>query len=563
MKNKPLKSKLFYSYGIVFCFVLLLGLSSISALNMVTNQAVRYDEKVVPVVEQIGLVRRNMISVRRYLLNAIIAQTQDDYQRVKDSMAEDRDALYDSLDKIAEIMPEYATEVKNIDAKLQSVKIYNDQIMSLSAQFGNQQAYNEAYDIYINKYAVAFDEAADMIISLNNNIDNVADEQAKKVQDVSLISKIIIISVLILSFLAVIILTKLMLSYILEPVKKLVKGAEALEKGDFKNAKVSYQSKDEFGQLSVKLTNTMNRIVFITKDLQSILHDVSNGNFNAKSQDDRQYHGEYNLLKDSLYNLLNTLSDTIYQIITAADQVAIGADQVANGAQSLSQGSTEQASGVQQLAATLNDISHNVSENTLLIENVGQRVEETVSEVSLSSRKMNDMLNAMDEIANSSQEIEKIIKSIEDIAFQTNILALNAAVEAARAGAAGKGFAVVADEVRQLAANTAEASKNTASLILKSLQSVQNGKLIADETAESLSNVSTIITQLSEQAKKVSENSLAQNEAIEQTSIGVDQISAVVQTNSATAEESAAASEELSGQANMLKSLTNKFKLKE
>lgn len=563
MKNKPLKSKLFYSYGIVFCFVLLLGLSSISALNMVTNQAVRYDEKVVPVVEQIGLVRRNMISVRRYLLNAIIAQTQDDYQRVKDSMTEDRDALYDSLDKIAEIMPEYATEVKNIDAKLQSVKIYNDQIMSLSAQFGNQQAYNEAYDIYINKYAVAFDEAADMIISLNNNIDNVADEQAKKVQDVSLISKIIIISVLILSFLAVIILTKLMLSYILEPVKKLVKGAEALEKGDFKNAKVSYQSKDEFGQLSVKLTNTMNRIVFITKDLQSILHDVSNGNFNAKSQDDRQYHGEYNLLKDSLYNLLNTLSDTIYQIRTAADQVAIGADQVANGAQSLSQGSTEQASGVQQLAATLNDISHNVSENTLLIENVGQRVEETVSEVSLSSRKMNDMLNAMDEIANSSQEIEKIIKSIEDIAFQTNILALNAAVEAARAGAAGKGFAVVADEVRQLAANTAEASKNTASLILKSLQSVQNGKLIADETAESLNNVSTIITQLSEQAKKVSENSLAQNEAIEQTSIGVDQISAVVQTNSATAEESAAASEELSGQANMLKSLTNKFKLKE
>lgn len=354
-----------------------------------------------------------------------------------------------------------------------------------------------------------------------------------------------------------------MLHYILEPVKKLVKGAEALEKGDFKNAKVNYQSKDEFGQLSVKLTNTMNRIVFITKDLQSILHDVSNGNFNAKSQDDRQYHGEYNLLKDSLYNLLNTLSNTIYQIRTAADQVAIGADQVANGAQSLSQGSTEQASGVQQLAATLNDISTNVSENTQLIENVGQRVEETVSEVSLSSKKMNEMLSAMDEIAISSQEIEKIIKSIEDIAFQTNILALNAAVEAARAGTAGKGFAVVADEVRQLAANTAEASENTASLILKSLQSVQNGKLIADETAESLNNVSTIIIQLSEQAKKVSENSLAQNEAIEQTSIGVDQISAVVQTNSATAEESAAASEELSGQANMLKSLTNKFKLKE
>ena len=128
------------------------------------------------------------------------------------------------------------------------------------------------------------------------------------------------------------------------------------------------------------------------------------------------------------------------------------------------------------MAATLTDISHNVNENANLIEQVENSVGETVSEVSQSSRKMNEMLTAMDEIAVSSQEIEKIIKSIEDIAFQTNILALNAAVEAARAGTAGKGFAVVADEVRRLAANTAEASKNTASLILKSLQSVKNGK---------------------------------------------------------------------------------------
>ncbi|MEG0878813.1 MAG: methyl-accepting chemotaxis protein, partial [Oscillospiraceae bacterium] len=50
--------------------------------------------------------------------------------------------------------------------------------------------------------------------------------------------------------------------------------------------------------------------------------------------------------------------------------------------------------------------------------------------------------------------------------------------------------------------------------------------------------------------------------SIAQVTMGVDQISAVVQTNSATAEESAAASEELSGQAEMLKELVKKFKLK-
>ena len=85
---------------------------------------------------------------------------------------------------------------------------------------------------------------------------------------------------------------------------------------------------------------------------------------------------------------------------------------------------------------------------------------------------MQEMLSAMEDISNTSGEIGKIIKTIEDIAFQTNMLSLNAAVEAARAGAAGKGFAVVADEVRNLAAKSADASKNTSALIEGALQAL-------------------------------------------------------------------------------------------
>ena len=169
----------------------------------------------------------------------------------------------------------------------------------------------------------------------------------------------------------------------------------------------------------------------------------------------------------------------------------------------------------------------------------------------------------MEAVSNASAEINKVIKTNEDIAFQTNILALNAAVEAARAGEAGKGFAVVADEVRNLANKSQEASKNTAVLIEDALSSIETGNRIAKETADSMDHIVESSQAMAILVHQISTASEQQAQAVAQVTLGIDQISSVVQTNSATSEESAAASQELSSQANIMKVLMQRFKIKE
>lgn len=346
-------------------------------------------------------------------------------------------------------------------------------------------------------------------------------------------------------------------------VKKLSKTAYKIAGGDLE-VKAEVKSSDEIGLLAEDInaiTDRLKEYILYINEITEALGEIGKGNFVFTLKQD--YKGEFAQIKQALLEVRDTISETLRSVVVAADEVASGADQVSMGAQSQAQGATEQASSVQELAATLDDISQQIDENTETILRTGQKIEFVSGAVAEGEERMQTMLKAMDDISENSMKVEKIIKSIEDIAFQTNILALNAAVEAARAGEAGKGFAVVADEVRNLAGKTAEASKTTAELIEKALEAVENGKVIADKTAESFEQVYEKVGDISQEAKVIVENSKQQDETLRQTTLGVDQISSVVQTSSATAEESAAASEELSGQAQMLQELVARFHLPE
>ena len=312
--------------------------------------------------------------------------------------------------------------------------------------------------------------------------------------------------------------------------------------------------KDEIGQTIASCASFVGRVT----QVGDALTKIADGDLSV----DIDVLSEADVMGQSLKNMVSNLNIMFSEINTASSQVTSGAAQVANSSQSLAQGSTEQAASVHQLSASVNEITEKTKNSASMAEDAAVKSVNIKEKAEKGNEHMSNLVEAVTEINEAGQSINKIIKVIDDIAFQTNILALNAAVEAARAGQHGKGFAVVAEEVRNLAAKSAGAAKDTASMIESTIEKSNLGLAIATDTAASLKEIVEDIEQNVEVAHKIADLSDEQTDAISQINIGIDQVSQVIQQNSATAEESAATSEELSGQASSLQELIGRFRLK-
>jgi methyl-accepting chemotaxis protein len=267
-----------------------------------------------------------------------------------------------------------------------------------------------------------------------------------------------------------------------------------------------------------------------------------------------QIAGAFNKFIEKLHSVMARVRDSSEYVRIASGEIAAGNVNLATRTESA-------AASLQQTAASVEEISATIANSAQSANQANVKAASAAASASTGGQIVNQAITMMTEIEHSSSKIGSIIGVIDGIAFQTNILALNAAVEAARAGEQGRGFAVVASEVRSLAARSAHAAKEIKILVGSTVSAVASGSgqvrsagNMMDEIVGSVTNVSTIMTEMAGTADEQTRGILELNKAVAQ----LDQM---VQQNAALVEQSAAAASALQTQAMELALAVGEFKL--
>ncbi|MCI8900463.1 MAG: methyl-accepting chemotaxis protein [Lachnospiraceae bacterium] len=323
-----------------------------------------------------------------------------------------------------------------------------------------------------------------------------------------------------------------------------------------------YGRKDEIGLIAQTIHHVCDCLRKTIDDIGRILGEMANGNIAVDvTKNESYYIGDFRVLAESLKSIRAHLTSVMRDITQIARKVNNGANQVSEGAQSLSHGAAQQNESINGLVSNITDITEQIQNSAVRCGNASELVSRATGYADEANTRMELLITATRNLDHSSTKISNITKTIEDISFQTNILSLNASIEAARAGTAGRGFAVVSDEVRSLAAKSAEAAKDTSTLIDSSLHDIKTGTESTNLAMSAMQVISECIQSIKELMDEIALASVQQSEMIVSVENRIKEVSRVIQANSDAAEESAAVSNELSEQSRTLNQLISQFRI--
>ncbi len=392
-------------------------------------------------------------SVQSYVLK--IRENEKNYLLHKDQKYVQ--ATHEAMNNLLKAIKNSGSPVMFIEEADQSLTDYRTAFDALVAE-----------DEKIKQLMIPMNNAVNKITFLVENLYKKAEDAADKRENIvnnkvgvrSRIAIVIGLSAIILGVLLSILITR----GITQPVIKTVNFANNLSKGDL-SQKLNIHQEDEIGFLAKALNEMVANISSIFEKIIVGIDLLSGSSSELTEISQTMANGskETSEKSDTVAKAAEKMTSNFSKVSANMDQASINVDMV--------------ASASEEMTSSINNISLN-SESARNI------CQQAVAQAQQSSEKMN-------ELNTSALDIGKIVEAIEEISDQTNLLALNATIEAARAGDSGKGFAVVAGEIKELAAKTAESTKEIKSRI-------ENIQTITDHTRTEIFQISEVIQNVNE-----------------------------------------------------------------